>query len=93
MNRKVKRAGILAAMLVLCAWTLPETPIFTDAIAIAQDPPQYGAPFSGVPDPRDVNMYQAHIRPYSTAGDLAGVIARLDNIKALGINVIYLMPI
>jgi len=93
MNRKVKRAAILAAILVLCAWASPETPIFTDAIAIAQDPPQYGTPFSGVPDPRDVNMYQAHIRPYSAAGDLAGVIARLDNIKALGINVIYLMPV
>jgi Alpha amylase, catalytic domain/Bacterial Ig-like domain (group 2) len=93
MNRKFKRAAILAAMLVLCAWVSPGMQIFTDAIAIAQDPLQYGTPFSNVPDPRDVNMYQAHIRPYSAAGDLAGVIARLDNIKALGINVIYLMPI
>jgi uncharacterized protein YjdB len=38
-------------------------------------------------------MYQVHIRPYSAAGNLAGVTARLDNIKALGTNVIYLMPI
>lgn len=59
----------------------------------AQDPPQYGTPFSGVPDPRDVNMYQVHIRPYSAAGNLAGVTARLDAIRALGINVLYLMPI
>ena len=59
----------------------------------AQDPPQYGTPFPSVPDAWDVNMYQAHIRPYSAAGNLAGVTARLDNIKALGINVIYLMPI
>jgi glycosidase len=93
MNRKFKRAAILAVVLVICAWTSPETPIFTDAIAISQDQPQYGTPFSGVPDPRDVNMYQVHIRPYSAAGDLAGVIARLDNIRALGTNVIYLMPI
>jgi len=61
--------------------------------AKAQDPAQYGTPFAGVPDTRDVNMYQAHIRPYSAAGNLAGVTARLDNIKALGTNVIYLMPI
>jgi len=61
--------------------------------ARAQDPPQYGTPFAGVPDTRDVNMYQAHIRPYSAAGNLAGVIARLDSIKSLGINVIYVMPI
>ncbi len=59
----------------------------------AQDPVQYGTPFAGVPDPRDVNMYQVHIRPFSANGDLAGVTARLDNIKALGTNVIYLMPI
>ena len=57
-----------------------------------QDPPQYGSPFAGVPDPRDVNMYQVHTRAYSTAGNLAGVTARLDAIKALGTNVIYLMP-
>lgn len=59
----------------------------------AQDPPQYGTPFSGVPDPRDVNMYQVHLRPYSAAGNFAGVSARLDAIRALGINVLYLMPI
>lgn len=59
----------------------------------AQDPPQYGTPFSGVPDRRDVNMYQVHIRPYSAAGNFAGVTARLDAIRALGINVLYLMPI
>jgi uncharacterized protein YjdB len=59
----------------------------------AQDPPQYGTPFASVPDTRDINMYQVHIRPFSANGDLAGVTARLDNIKALGTNVIYLMPI
>ncbi|MBT1685934.1 alpha-amylase family glycosyl hydrolase [Dawidia soli] len=59
----------------------------------AQDPPPYGTPFSGVPDARDVNMYQVHIRPYSAAGNLQGVISRLDQIKALGTNVIYLMPL
>lgn len=59
----------------------------------AQDPPQYGTPFASVPDTRDINMYQVHIRPFSANGNLAGVTARLDNIKALGTNVIYLMPI
>jgi uncharacterized protein YjdB len=67
--------------------------MFFGTLTFAADPAQYGTPFSGVPDPRDANVYQVHIRPYSTAGNLAGVIARLDAIKALGINVIYLMPI
>ncbi|MDP9048558.1 MAG: alpha-amylase family glycosyl hydrolase, partial [Bacteroidota bacterium] len=67
--------------------------IVTAQRAWAQDPPQYGTPFSGVPNPADVNLYQVNIRPFSTAGNLAGVTARLDNIKAVGTNVIYLMPV
>jgi gliding motility-associated-like protein len=61
--------------------------------ARAQDPAQYGTPFTGVPDIRDVNMYQVHNRPYSAAGNFAGITARLDSIKALGVNVVYVMPI
>lgn len=64
--------------------------------AIAQTipyPPQYGKPFNGVPDSRDVSMYQVNTRSFSKTGDFKGVSARLDSIKALGINVIYLMPI
>jgi glycosidase len=56
-------------------------------------PAQYGKPFTGVPDRLDVNMYQVNIRSFSKEGDLKGVTARLDSIKALGINVVYLMPI
>ena len=62
-------------------------------IAMAQDPPQFGEPFDGVPDPRDVNMYQVNIRAFSGNGDLNGVTARLDNIADVGTNVIYLMPV
>lgn len=56
-------------------------------------PPQYGKPFTGVPDNRDVTMYQVNTRSFSKEGNFEGVIARLDSIKALGINVIYIMPI
>lgn len=59
----------------------------------AQDPAQYGTPYTGVPDPRDANIYQVHIRPHSASGNLASVTADLDRIRALGINVVYLMPI
>src|SRR5580658_2017246 len=56
-------------------------------------PAQYGTPFTGVPDPRDVSIYQVNIRAFSATHDLQGVINRLDSIKALGVNVIYLMPV
>jgi uncharacterized protein YjdB len=66
--------------------------LFTSSI-YAQDPAQYGIPYTGVPDPRDANIYQVHIRPHSATGNLASVTADLDRIKSLGINVLYLMPI
>jgi uncharacterized protein YjdB len=66
--------------------------LFTSSM-YAQDPAQYGTPYTGVPDPRDANIYQVHIRPHSAAGNLASVTADLDRIKSLGINVLYLMPI
>ena len=55
-------------------------------------PPQYGTPFDKVPDRSDVTMYQVNIRAFGKDGNFKGVIARLDSIKALGINVVYLMP-
>lgn len=54
---------------------------------------QYGTPFAGVADRQDVTMYQVNMRVFSSAGNFQGVLARLDSIKALGANVIYLMPV
>ena len=67
--------------------------LLISTIASAQDPDQYGTPFSGVPDPRDASIYQVNMRCFSSTRNFQGVINRLDSIKALGINVIYLMPI
>lgn len=57
------------------------------------DPAQYGTPFAGVPDPRDAVIYQVNMRSFSPTRNFQGVISRLDSIKDLGANVIYLMPI
>ena len=54
---------------------------------------QYGTPFSGVPNRQDATIYQVNMRAFSTPSNFQGVVARLDSIKALGVNVIYLMPI
>ena len=62
-------------------------------MAYAQDPAQYGTPFTGVPDPRDASIYQVNMRCFSSTRNFQGVINRLDSIKALGVNVIYLMPV
>jgi len=71
----------------------PVTPPPTTAIASDTLPAQYGTPFTGVPDPRDVTIYQVNMRAFSSTHNLQGVINRLDSIKALGVNVIYLMPV
>lgn len=79
--------------LSLLRWPLIAALLFFKlSFSFAQDPPQYGTPFAAVPDPRDVNLYQVHTRIFSSAGNLQGVIARLDQIRDLGVNTIYLMP-
>jgi len=57
------------------------------------DPVQYGTPFTGVPDARDAVIYQVNMRCFSSTHNFQGVISRLDSIKSLGVNIIYLMPI
>lgn len=55
------------------------------------DPAQYGTPYSGVPATKDIVMYEVNIKTFTPA-NFQGVEARLDSIKALGVNVIWLMP-
>ena len=74
------------------------TPVISISQTSAQQtteatPLQYGKPFQHVPDVRDVTLYQVNMRVFSKEGNFKGVLARLDSIKALGINVVYLMPI
>jgi glycosidase len=86
--KKITPIFLLAAALFCCA-----CPLTSIAQANQPYPPQYGKPFNGVPDRRDVTMYQVNTRSFSKDGKLSAVKERLDSIKALGINVIYLMPI
>lgn len=59
---------------------------------ILPDPAQYGTPFSGVPETEEVVMYEVNLRAFSPA-NIQGVISKLDHIKSLGVNVIWLMPV
>lgn len=58
-----------------------------------KDPVAYGTPFSKVPDTKDIVMYEVNLRAFSTTHNFKGVQNRLDSIKALGVNTIWLMPI
>jgi glycosidase len=87
----MKKLFFLAFMLLACGnddvKKTPTTPVVED------EPKQYGVPFGGVPDVENIVMYEVNTRAFSAAGNFQGVIDRLDNIKALGINTIWLMPI
>ena len=54
---------------------------------------QYGTPFANVPDTKDIIMYEANMRIFSPGYNFQGIINRIDSIKALNVNVIWLMPI
>lgn len=71
----------------------PYTPPVTPPVTVDSIPAQYGTPFSEVTDRQNAVIYQVNMRAFSAAGNFAGVTARLDSIKALGANIIYLMPI
>ncbi len=91
MQKLIKNVSF--SLIVLCC-----SPVFLTAQKVAKQfiekaPPQYGKPFGNVPDTRDVTLYQVNMRVFSKGGNFKGVLARLNSIKALGVNVVYLMPI
>jgi glycosidase len=66
-------------------------PVTTTTTTTYKDPAQYGTPYASVPATSDIVMYEVNERTFTPA-TFAGVEARLDSIKALGVNVIWLMP-
>jgi glycosidase len=58
-----------------------------------KDPIQFDIPYANVPNIKDAVMYEVNMRAFSNEGTFKGVENRLDSIKALGVNVLWLMPI
>jgi glycosidase len=53
----------------------------------------YDTAFTNVPAPPDVVMYEANERVFAATASLNAIARRLDDIKALGVNVLWLMPV
>ncbi len=67
--------------------------LFAGALVHAsQDIPQATAA-AGPPWLRDGVIYEIFPRDFSPAGNLAGVTARLDDLKKLGVTVLWIMPV
>lgn len=84
---------ILLSWLLIACSKKDDTPVAPPVPPPDDTPVQYGTPFAQVPAPADAVIYQVNMRAFSQQGNFQGVIARLDSIKALGVNVLYLMPI
>lgn len=85
--------NIKTVLSIAIAFCINSASLFAQTITVDAQIAQYGQPFSGVPNRTDVAIYQVNMRTFSKAGDFKAVTARLDSIKNLGINVVYLMPI
>ncbi|HTJ48971.1 MAG TPA: alpha-amylase family glycosyl hydrolase [Cyclobacteriaceae bacterium] len=84
----IKKVYFLAFMLLACGNDNDPKNTNTDG-----DFKQYGTPYAGVPDVQNIVLYEVNTRAFSTAGNFQGIIDRLDSIKALGANTIWIMPI
>jgi 1,4-alpha-glucan branching enzyme len=86
----MKKLYLMALVALACSNdpVKPQPPVVDD-----DEPKQYGTPFSAVSDPQSVVLYEVNIRAFSDAGNFQGVTDKLDQIKALGFNTIWLMPI
>jgi len=54
---------------------------------------QYGSPILHLPASEDIIMYEINLRAFSPGGDIQGIIDKLDSLKSLSINTLWLMPI
>lgn len=70
-----------------------DPPVTTDPDPTPTGYQQYGTPYDDIPDNEDIVLYEVNLRAFSSTGDLQGLTNRLDDLKALGVNVIWLMPI
>ena len=83
--KPVKKILIATALLAIASPAFPVRTAAADWSAL---------PARATPDwVRECVIYEVFPRQFSPTGDLAGVTARLDGIKALGVDVIWLMPI
>ncbi len=78
------------SLLLILAFACGEDPIVPPP---TNGPQQYGTPLVNVPDPDKACIYEVNLRAQSSEGTLQGVISKLQHIKSLGTNVIWLMPI
>ncbi len=94
-KKKVVISILLLSILIPFQACKKEEVVFDNgnSTVVNDDPVQYGTPFEEVPEISDVIMYEVNLFAFSDERSISGVTSRLDHIKDLGINVIWLMPV
>ncbi len=67
--------------------------IFILAIAVSCEPPKEKASTFEMPAVEDIAMYQVNPRVFASENSLNAVASRIDSIRDLGVNVMWVMPI
>jgi glycosidase len=95
MNHKflIPASCLLFSLFLFIACNKDDNPITPEPPDPDPGPQQYGIPFDNVPAIADIQMYEVNPRVFSATKNIDGITARLDSLKALGINVVWLMPI
>jgi glycosidase len=84
---------VLPTFLVGGSCSKGNDPIPKKPVATEEEPKQYDVPFDNVPATAEIVMYEVNLWAFSEQGNLEGVKSKLDHLKELGVNVLWLMPI
>jgi alpha-amylase len=65
----------------------------TDTKTDTKITPEIVVPFDKVPPVNEMTIYEVNFMAFGPSGTINNVLSRIDSIKSLGINVIWLMPV
>lgn len=87
-HKRIQNILFFSLMLSLIGCTIKD-PLLVGST----DPLQYETPFAEIPSTSQLIMYEINEGAFSSSQNFEGIISRLDSIKSLNVNAIWLMPI
>ena len=92
-RRSIFLLWLAPAFLTVVSCSKDDTILKPKTVVTEEEPKQYDVPFANVPATAEIVMYEVNLWAFSQQANLEGVTTRLDEMKELGINVVWLMPI